>query len=132
MSYLVLILAGDCGACINFKKTVLPNLKVPVPVLTVAYPSLKSSLPTRTTTGENVPTSLQNYIQYFPTLMLVNKNDWNSGRLNPVVYDSNQGIDTKSIVNWVNKNVERNQNRNSFNYPKTIGNFYSANDTFKF
>lgn len=119
MSTLTLITgsANDCGNCTKLKMSgALDGIKSSVSasgnvsVVEITYNSMRDPLDSK------YPASLANYIQWFPTFVLVNTSDWNAGlpagsgvavyngeiRNGIAVYKGGPAPTPTSISSWVN------------------------------
>ena len=114
--YLVLVFAKTCGACINFKSQVWPRLSTMLPngfATIIELPTTNSPMPTLTTDGKRIPGNLVNYINYFPTLMLVKISEWDSGRIvSPILFNIEGGqpvsrypVTPEGVISWINANI---------------------------
>lgn len=121
----VLIMSESCGHCANFKAKRWPGIKekllkdgkVDVVEITLQDSTVKP--------GKEYHPQLAKYIGWFPIMMLFNGNDWKNhgSNLRGIIKNgklTNNGVETvpdgdkqvdyspKSILSWVNQNVENN------------------------
>lgn len=120
--YFVMMFAGTCGHCTNFKKDklndVLNALKTypRVKVIQINLNGMNDVLPTNVG-GENIPVALNNYKIHYPIFILVPPQGWKSGTLEGTIIfgtkveggkitslPSNPNKDT--LLEWAKSNIE--------------------------
>lgn len=123
----VMVFAGDCGACINFKSKELESVRnafrqyKDVDVVEVHLKSMQEKVPTNVN-GRTIP-DINPFIYGYPTFIFLSKQDIESGKLNPAIYGVmlSDGEPTRvptaapnkdTLLDWVKENNKLKQNTN--------------------
>jgi hypothetical protein len=112
---LLFVVSSVCGACVNFKRKMLPELEKELsndPRLTyqiVEFEDMQFRKPINVTPHPD----LKGFVKFFPTIMLVPANLWNdrSSKLKAVVKHGDEespNIDysKNSILSWINTSLK--------------------------
>lgn len=114
---LVFIFSKSCGACVNFKRKVLPDLESELAgdnrfnLVILDFPEMQIASSNHAV-GTYHP-ELRNYVKFFPTIAIFPGNLWNDHRIklkgiakhgdeNPPRVDYSK----LSILNWINQSLQ--------------------------
>ena len=115
MATLVLVMSDVCGACQQFKRTMLPALKADLEndsrfnFVIKEFPTMDIGLPKN---GDFHP-ELRNFVRFFPTFILFPEHLWDNpkSKLKGIVKHGNEespkiDYSKNSINNWVNESLK--------------------------
>ena len=104
---LLIVTSKSCGACTNFKKRQLPELEKElktddrITIETLDYPDF------------NVSAELKPYIKFFPSIMLIPGNLWNTKKLKGIVKHGDEDMSklkidysVNSIKKWIDETLK--------------------------
>ena len=131
---LVFVFSSQCGACINFKRQMLPELEKELAndsrftYTILDFPTMQ--IPNSMPNMKFHPELKNGFVKFFPTLMLVPGNIWNNtkSKLKAVVKHGDQEIpkvdySKNGILSWINETITKNSmftsNTNSNPLPKS-------------
>src|SRR6266487_3360748 len=93
----VMVFAGNCGACTNFKANQLKNLRAALaePIdaqgtkvfpIEINIAKIGDKLPAKVTLEDgrqvDIPNELNKYAKFYPSFFLISAKDWQNGNIN--------------------------------------------------
>lgn len=115
------VTATGCGPCDNFKLNILSSLKNEInrsgkfDFYHINAPSTSpSSLPTISQDKKQVPSSIRRFVQWFPSVIIIKPQSWESGMLEGSTFDQRlTPMTVQNIMNWINERVSVMENKSA-------------------